>query len=350
MTFISKRFPVFIKLLQILSHEIFIPSYMFHNVVTSFTKTEEDSMIQEIRHVIPDVNPQELQIIGCGTVGRVYRYHDYAIKVQIPGMLERFHENFMKINKLFKVADFLTCGKYRFYDKCKNLMLTFEKQFDFEKEVESMNTYSNDIQKFKFKTVFTPRVYKHNKNIIVMEYVEGDLFKKEHVTLEIAQMLISNMFLFELSHVDLHSGNMIITKDRRVCVIDFGLTEESCKNLQYERLVYNLIKDDIIRCANIVALSCHNAITKKKFTTDDYEVIDLQYQMVHCFHFDDPDLKFQNMSRIMKNWFIKYPYISGNGYSAFCSFLTSVHFFGFIKDPVIFNDTLKWFITIRKTY
>lgn len=323
---------------------------MFHNVVTSFTKTEEESMIQEIQHVLPNVNTNELKIIGCGTVGRVYRYKNYAIKVQIPGMLERFDDNFKKINKIFYFLDVLTFGRYRFYDKCKNLVHSFHKQFDFVKEVESMKTFSNDLVKYNFTNVSTPDVYFYNKNVIVMDYIDGELFRNEHVDDEMAKMLLANMFFFQLSHVDLHSGNMIVTKDKRVYVIDFGLTENSSNNLQYERLVYNLFKDDYIRCANIIALSCHHSKTKKKFTVNDHEVIDLQFQMAHCFHFDNPDTKFQNMSHIMKNWFIKYPYIAGCGYSAFCSFLTSVHVIGFIRDPYQLNRSLQWFLTIRKTY
>lgn len=323
---------------------------MFHNVVSTFTKKEEQSMIEQIQNVLPDVNPNELEIIGCGTVGRVYRYNNYAIKVQIPGMLERFDDNFKKINKLLYFIDFLTFGRYRFYDKCKNLVFSFHKQFDFVKEVEAMKTYSRDLVKYKFTNVFTPNVYQYNKNIIVMDYVEGELFRNEHVNDEMARMLLANMFFFDLSHVDLHSGNMIVTKDKRVCVIDFGLTEESFNNLQYERLVYNLFKDDILRCANIVALSCHHSKTKKKFTVKDREVIELQFEMARCYHFDNPDVKFQNMSRIMKNWFIKYPYIAGSGYSAFCSFLTSVHLLGYIRDPFQLNRSLQWFISIRKTY
>lgn len=350
MSFVSKRFPVFIKLLQILSHEIYIPSFMFHNVVSTFTKNEEESMIQEIKHILPDVDPQKLEIIGCGTVGRVYRYDNFAIKVQIPGMLERFDENFRKINIIFNFIDILTFGRYRFYDKCKNLVFSFHKQFDFIQEVEAMKTYSQDLVKYKFTNVFTPNVYHYNKNIIVMDYIEGELFRQEHVDDEMAKMLLANMFFFDLSHVDLHSGNMIVTKDKRVCVIDFGLTEFSSNNLQYERLVYNLFKDDVIRCANIIALSCHHSKTKKKFTVNDREVIELQFQMAHCYHFEDPDTKFQNMSRIMKNWFTQYPYIAGCGYSAFCSFLTSVHLIGYIRDPYQLNRSLHWFLSVRKTY
>ena len=59
-----------------------------------------------------------------------------------------------------------------------------------------MKTYSRDLVKYNFTNVFTPNVYHYNKSIIVMDYVEGELFRQEHVNDEMAKMLLANRYSF----------------------------------------------------------------------------------------------------------------------------------------------------------
>ena len=54
-----------------------------------------------------NIDRNELEVIGCGTIGRVYRYDSVVFKVQIPGIIEKIKYNYLWLHKLFVIIDFL---------------------------------------------------------------------------------------------------------------------------------------------------------------------------------------------------------------------------------------------------
>lgn len=348
-SWIGREFPIFVKILQILSYEFaFFPSCIFGHVITAFSPDDEDEMFSVIRAVYPEItSASELAVIGCGTVGRVYRWKDLAIKVQIPGMVRRFHDSFHALSFLLRWIDWATSRRHRFYDRGVYLMASFRRQFDFEEEARSLQQFEVDLRRFEIEGVRTPRVHYASPTLLVMDYVEGRMFRREDTNLAVAQMLIGNIFLFEKSHTDLHAGNMIVGANGEVYVIDFGIMADTSKNRRFERLVRCIMTDDVLGCAECVLADCRlRGIVQLNPWSPEAD--DLRFLLVRSFHIDASDNKIANMASTISKWFSKYPHVRGAGQDTFHTLLCSVHFIGFVRDPAIQKQALEWYVVQRE--
>jgi tRNA A-37 threonylcarbamoyl transferase component Bud32 len=104
-------------------------------------------------------------------------------------------------------------------------------QCNFNNEVKNCLLFSNNLK--NKKNIIIPHVYTHfteNCNdIIVMDYIDGDIAK--NVPLDslkchfetLQTLFFESLFKYNVFHGDFHLGNIIITKNNAVAVIDFGI-------------------------------------------------------------------------------------------------------------------------------
>ncbi|MEK6874232.1 MAG: AarF/UbiB family protein [Nanoarchaeota archaeon] len=87
------------------------------------------------------------------------------------------------------------------------------------------------------KTVKIPVYYKEysTKNILVMEYIHGiklsqiingvfNHYNKVAIAKNLFDLCIRQVFLMDIFHADMHPGNILVLKDDRVGLVDFGIT------------------------------------------------------------------------------------------------------------------------------
>lgn len=239
------RNPVITKLLQIIFSQQ--DSTCLYDVGSNAFSTIEDEIMENvIQKTFESENiPFECSLlhpIACGSIGRVYRLNNYCIKVQIPNIRERIETNVFYIVPLLIVIDFITMYKYHLRKRCATFMSSIETQYDFLEEVRQNKIYSSELQRFGFENICVPEIYFYNENCIVMEYIEGKCVASEtklsdKISHSLLLLHMANMVLFKYMHIDLHGGNILIDKNGRVCVIDFGMTS---KHIGYLRSI-NLV-------------------------------------------------------------------------------------------------------------
>ena len=123
---------------------------------------------------------------------------------------------------------------------------------------EITNSYENIIVPYVYK-YFTTDV---SHEIIIMDFIEGSTLEdldntilKQHKK-EIDKFILNMYTIHNAIHSDLHAGNIILTNDNKICLIDFGLIivlndrEKNLimdlffciKNANYERLLLIIAK------------------------------------------------------------------------------------------------------------
>jgi ubiquinone biosynthesis protein len=95
-------------------------------------------------------------------------------------------------------------------------------------DIEALNT---NMLKRAFKEhgipIRVPKVYSEysTKQILTMEYIEGNRFTKE-VTTDVSEMImhafLDQILMIGIFHADPHPGNIMLTTDGEVALIDFG--------------------------------------------------------------------------------------------------------------------------------
>ena len=229
------RNPVLVKILQVVFSQN--DSVFLYDVGNNaFSPLEEQQMEDVIQKSFLE-NKQnfvskKLQILACGSIGRVYRYENMCIKVQIPHIKTRIQQNVRIVLPLLKIADFLTTYRFHLGKRCFSLMESIEQQYDFEKEVFMNRAYADNLRRFDIQDVHVPEIYWSNPHCICMEYIDGEcVAKTTNVSPEIVKLHLANFILFDYIHLDLHGGNIIV-KDKQFYVIDFGMMQ---KHIGYVR-------------------------------------------------------------------------------------------------------------------
>jgi predicted unusual protein kinase regulating ubiquinone biosynthesis (AarF/ABC1/UbiB family) len=116
-----------------------------------------------------------------------------------------------------------------------------ERQTNFKKEVENINTMKNNCKNLKYIKI--PVVYEevtHKlSNIIMMEYIKGDTLQEvdiedyDEYSKPIIKFVLVTVIMNGICHGDLHTGNILFIKDEndpkykyKIGILDFGIVYE----------------------------------------------------------------------------------------------------------------------------
>lgn len=191
----------------------------------------------------------EKDAIASASIGEVYKGtllngEEVAIKVQRPHIQSIVQTDFRTLRMVIWFANYfvpLPKGFINFRVLFSELKHVIERELDFSKEKETLLYFK---EKFKGnEIVHIPSAYSElcTSKVLVMEWVEGvrltDHKAIEQITVsrkELAQRLIK-VFLPQwlepgIFHADPHQGNVLVSKDGKIILLDFGMAGEISKN------------------------------------------------------------------------------------------------------------------------
>lgn len=187
---------------------------------------------------------ENLSIIGSGSTGQVYicehvqSHQKYAIKVLHPNVVYEY-----KIFKTFTniLSIFVNFKDYIPVYDIDVFLRSLENQLD-------LNYEYNYNQKFyelykDVENIIIPKIYKYSKEILIMEYIEGDDFDKTKNTDYNLYKMLSKLIIFQnnnclngFCHADVHNGNWKI-KNGKLIIYDFAY----CYDIEYKE--FDLINE-----------------------------------------------------------------------------------------------------------
>lgn len=264
--------PAFVKLGQILCTR---PDLVGVEMAEDLKKLRDDTKttpFDEMKAVIEETLGRPLEEmysqfnedpIGSASIGQVYTAtlkdsnEKVAVKVQKPGVYEIVAAD-VKIMKdiAAKTDKYITKARtYNLPAIVKEFERSIFKELDYMEEVMNMQKITHNFEHEDYIKI--PKVYTDycGDKVITMELIDGiqvtELFDHEIEGIDnktIANYGVRSYFkqviLDGFFHADPHPGNMFITKDAKVCYIDFGmmgiLTEEFRSDLA--RLIIILLE------------------------------------------------------------------------------------------------------------
>ncbi|MDR6999192.1 AarF/UbiB family protein [Neobacillus niacini] len=190
----------------------------------------------------------EKTAIASASIGEVYKGvlkngTEVAIKVKRPNIDSVIQTDFRILSFIIWFADHLVPipkGFINFKVLFKELKQVIERELDYSKELETILLFKDRFS--DMHDVQIPSVYSElsTSNVLVMEWLEGirltDMEALKHIEVSRKEMAKKLMKLFlpqwlepGMFHADPHPGNVLVSKEGKIILLDFGMVGEITK-------------------------------------------------------------------------------------------------------------------------
>jgi ubiquinone biosynthesis protein len=242
--------PTFIKLGQLLSTraDLLPPLYLdalahLRDDVDPLPEGEAEKVVEEelgVR-ISKGFGTFETKPIGSASLGQVHRAtlrdgRPVAVKVQRPGVRRRALDDMEVISELAEFLDshFESAGQIGFAAMAQEFRRSLMDELDYRREATNLRLIGEHLADFPLIVVPQPVDDYTSARVLTMEYIDGrsvgslgplaqmeldgEALANDLVGAYLDQILVNGFF-----HADPHPGNVLLTSDGRLGLIDLGM-------------------------------------------------------------------------------------------------------------------------------
>jgi len=214
-------------------------------------RTVEEQLGVRISKAFAEFEPTPLAAASIGQVHRAKLRNGrrVAVKIQRPDLRQQVFDDLAAMLELATVLDNHTevGRRVRFQQIVESLQEVIVRELDYRQEAENARALHHNLSSFEH--FYVPQVVDDysSERVITLEYVEGAkitdlsplvLIELDRKTLadQIFRIYLHQVLIDGLFHADPHPGNLMLTTDKRVALMDFGMVARVAPEMQ-QRLV-----------------------------------------------------------------------------------------------------------------
>lgn len=172
-----------------------------------------------------------------------------VLKVLKPQIEERIDTDFAILKLVFNLLSNFSFFRQRsdFVEVIDEFIRVVGDELNFRREVVQAKRFAKDLEPFPYIKV--PKVYDEfcTDRIIVMEYIEGDKINAVDkwisrnndpvlISNRIIEIYLEQFLVTGLVHFDPHPGNILITENSTIALIDFGMSGDVSDEMRSDML------------------------------------------------------------------------------------------------------------------
>lgn len=159
-----------------------------------------------------------------------------VVKVQRPDIRKQIAEDFEVLQEIAEFLDAHTdAGKrYRFARILEEFRLTIQQELNYEREAQNLVAVGANLREFPGILIPKPVPDYSTASVLTMDYVSGLKLTKVgpivqldmngcELAEEVFKAYLKQVLLDGLFHADPHPGNVFLTDDRRIALLDLGM-------------------------------------------------------------------------------------------------------------------------------
>jgi ubiquinone biosynthesis protein len=168
-----------------------------------------------------------------------------AVKVQRPDVEKQIAEDFEVLAQIAEFVDEHTelGRRHRFLSMLEELRITIQQELNYEREAQNLVTVAKNLEDFELIQVPQPIPDYSTRRVLTMDYVqgrkitslgplanlelEGAALAEELFRAYLKQILVDGLF-----HADPHPGNVFVTDDKRIALLDLGMVGHATPGMQ----------------------------------------------------------------------------------------------------------------------
>jgi ubiquinone biosynthesis protein len=260
---LEKLGPTFVKLGQLLSTRVELMPRAYLEALARLQDEVEPFPFDEVEKIVTSelgvrmskaFSDFEVAPMAAASLGQVHRARlrdgrQVAVKVQRPGIRDAMLED---LDALDEIAEFLdnhtAAGKrYEFCQMLDQFRKSLLRELDYRQEASNLTTIGRNLTEFEHIVVPEPIADYVTSRVLTMQYVhgkkitdlnplarmefDGDALAEELFRAYLQQILVDGFF-----HADPHPGNVFLTDDYRIALIDLGMVGKIMPGLQEQLL------------------------------------------------------------------------------------------------------------------
>ena len=295
--------PTFVKLGQILSTrpDFLPPPYIealsrLQDKVEPFSFEEVEKIISvelgvRMSRAFSDFDPTP---IAAASLGQVHRAalrdgRPVAVKVQRPQIWERITEDLEALDEIAEYLDKHTqMGKrYEFQRILEDFRKSVLRELDYRQEARNLTILDENLRDFDRIVIPSPIDDYTTSRVLTMDYIrgkkitslgplarmemDGGALAEQLFKAYLKQVLVDGFF-----HADPHPGNVFLTSDGRIALIDLGMTARVSPEMQ-DKLLRFLLAVSEGRADDAAAISIEMGEPREDFDKAEFSrrVVDL---------------------------------------------------------------------------
>ena len=293
---LEKLGPTFVKLGQLLSTRVELLPQAYLDALARLQDEVEPFPFDEVEKIVCselgvrmskafsdfDVRPMAAASLGQVHRARLRDGRQVAVKVQRPRIREAMFEDLDAIDEIAEFLDNHTAIGKR-YEFCKMLdefRKSLVRELDYRQEANNLTTIGENLRSFPHVIVPEPIADYSSARVLTMEHVHGkkitDLsplarmeFDGGALAEELFRAYLQQILVDGFFHADPHPGNVFITDDYRVALIDLGMVGRVTPGLQ-EQLLQLLLAISEGRGGDAAAISIKVGEKKEDFAEKEF--------------------------------------------------------------------------------
>jgi ubiquinone biosynthesis protein len=260
---LEKLGPTFIKVGQLLSTRgDFLPQpYLdalerLQDQVEPFPYVEVERIVSSeiggrISKLFSDFNTEPMAAASLAQVHRATMRdgREVVVKIQRPGVREIIVDD---LEALEKVADFIDghteVGKrYEFGNMLSDLRRSLRRELDFQREAANLKRIRKSLREFERIVIPEPLDDYTTSRVLTMDFIKGKkitevgplrMIELDTTTLaeEIFRAYLKQLLIDGFFHADPHPGNVFITEDDNIALLDLGMVSHISANFREKLL------------------------------------------------------------------------------------------------------------------
>jgi ubiquinone biosynthesis protein len=260
---LEKLGPTFVKLGQLLSTRVELMPRAYLEALARLQDKVEPFAFDEVEKIISSelgvrmskaFSEFDATPLAAASLGQVHRARlrdgrQVAVKVQRPGIRDAVLED---LDALDEIAEFLdkhtVAGKrYEFSQMLDQFRKSLLRELDYRQEAMNLTTIGAHLKEFERVIVPAPVLDYSTSRVLTMGYVHGKkvtdlhpLARMEFDGIALAEELfrayLQQILVDGFFHADPHPGNVFLTDDYRIALIDLGMVGRIMPGLQEQLL------------------------------------------------------------------------------------------------------------------
>ena len=225
--------------------------------------------------------------IAAASLGQVHRGvlrdgREVAVKVQRPGVRETIGEDLDALEEIARWADeHSTIGRrYQLGPMLEEFRKALIRELDYRQEAQNLVTLSTNLAEFPGIVVPLPIDDYTTSRVLTMEFVRGVKITKlspiakleldgKELAAQLFRAYLKQILIDGFFHADPHPGNVFLTEDKRIALIDLGMVAHVAPRLQ-EHLIQLLLAVSEGRSDDAVTYSLRIAEKTEEFDAVAY--------------------------------------------------------------------------------